>query len=104
MTKESTMWEMTTHGQIGEFHGDLETWTSYMELRGQQCGQCWEAMHNPPELLRHLHIQADSETGRAKQTHSHLQGLGGESHQLLCSKALQDCLQIQVKLTFIAAW
>ena len=22
---------MTTHGQIGEFHGDLESWTSYVD-------------------------------------------------------------------------
>ena len=29
--KESATREMTTHGQIGEFHGDLESWTSYME-------------------------------------------------------------------------
>ena len=30
-TKESATREMTAHGQIGEFHGDPESWTSYVE-------------------------------------------------------------------------
>ena len=76
---------------------DLIRGTPGVLLLGQRCGRRREATRDPAELLWRLHVQLDPESGRAKQAHSRrVQGLGRESHRVLCSQKIQDCFAIQV--------
>ena len=101
--------EMTTHGQISEFHGVPEEWTSYMERL-----ECYFMANNVADARKQcatplsccgastysliLHLVA-------KQAHSHhLQGLGRESHHVFYPQKIQDCLGIQIQLVLTADW
>ena len=69
---------MTIHGQIGEFHGDPESWTSYVDQL-----ECNFLANN---------VANAKKQGAILLSCSQL----GESHGILCLKMLHGCLKIQV--------